>query len=205
MRTKDSFFHAKNPLTTLCVVVLLTVLVSACQQDPVVINDPDATDKVKPPVGNKEVERIYAWEAPYSLTENDLPSNVVSKLQDAIDDAAQQNKQLILEKGTYVINETITFPSGADVDFGGAEFVRKPGTGSGDIFTMFTNANHTTGNTDITIRNLKINGNKDVDSLVATTWWHCFSGLELNKVSNSKLYRLLFFIVDDQKCSHSCR
>lgn len=190
MRTKDSFFNAKNTLTILSMTAWLTLLISGCQQDPIVVTNPASNGKIKQFVDDKEVERIYAWQAPYSLTDGDIPSNVVSKLQNAINDAAQQNKQLILEKGTYTIDSTITFPSGADVDFGGSEFVREPGTASGDIFTMFTNADHTKGNTDITIKDLKINGNKNADSLVATTWWHCFSGLELNKVSNSKLYRI---------------
>jgi len=130
---------------------------------------------------------IYSWEAPFNLTDSDTPANVVTKLQQAIDHAHTSNKKLIIEKGSYVINGQITFPSNIDIDFSGAEFKRESGTATGDIFDMFTNDDHVNGNSDISISNLTIDGNKDVDNLTPTNAAHRFSGLALSKVSNSTL------------------
>ena len=94
--------------------------------------------------------------------------------------------RLIIEKGIYEINAQITFPSDIYIDFGGAEFKRQ----SGDIFDMFTNNDHVNGDTNLTIKNLTINGNKIQDALTAVNPAHRFSGFKFVKVKHSKLQNI---------------
>ena len=160
--------------------IFLLVIVAGCKKEKV-----ENTEQEKP---QTDLLKIYAWEPPYNITEDDAPSVVVSQLQSAINYAASQKKQLILEKGTYTINAQITIPSNSDIDFCGSEFVRQSSTTN--IFTMFRNNDYTNGNDSIKISNLIINGNRVVDNLNADSATHRFSGLLLYKVSNSKLYRI---------------
>jgi hypothetical protein len=170
---------------------MLLASLSNCQKESAEIKKPQSSDNpVSTDNEGGSAERINAWEAPFNLTESDIPSNVVSKLQSAINFASLNNKELIVEKGTYTIDGPITFPSGVNVDFSGAEFKREPGTGPGDIFTMFANGDVVNGNDNITIKNLKINGNKIIDNLDPVVYAHRFSGLRFIKVTNSKLYRI---------------
>jgi hypothetical protein len=85
-----------------------------------------------------------------------------------------------LPKGVYHINAALTIPSGADVDFGGATIRRATGAG---VFNMLT----ATGASNIALRNLIIDGNKDADTLVAETSGHRFGGLIFDTVTDSLL------------------
>jgi hypothetical protein len=171
--------------------LIILVVFSRCDKDVIVVKDPTQQVPVsKPETKSISNARINAWEAPFNLHASDSPSDVVSKLQNAIQYATTNNKELIIEKGTYTINGQITFPSGTYVDFSGSEFKRESGTGAGDIFTMFTNADHINGNNSITIKNLVINGNRVVDGLSSAFFSQRFSGLHLSAVSNSKLYKI---------------
>ncbi|HEY5747693.1 MAG TPA: right-handed parallel beta-helix repeat-containing protein [Chryseolinea sp.] len=165
-------------------ILLLVMFVSlmGCQHE--------AFDKGDNGGGGITIQSINAWEPPFSLMPSDSPPDVVTKLQAAIASAQSSNKKLIIERGVYTINAPITFPSNIEIDFSGAEFVRESGKGVDDIFTMFTNADHVNGNSNITLSNLKINGNKNVDALRAENYAERFSGLEFNKVSASKLYKI---------------
>lgn len=88
-----------------------------------------------------------------------------------------------LPKGAYVINATLTIPTGADVDFGGATIQRA----TGSVFDMLANADGVAGNSGITLRNLTIDGNKAADGRVAENVGDRFGGLVLVKVTDSLL------------------
>jgi hypothetical protein len=104
------------------------------------------------------------------------------RIQRAINDSV--GKKLKFKKTTYILDKTVTIPSNIEIDFNGCTFLRKAGTMP---FDMLVNSDTVNGNTNIVLKNLLIDGNKDVDSLVASTVSHRFSGLKLVKVTNSKL------------------
>ena len=172
--------------------LLLLIIFFGCEKENTIgegeLNSGDSVsinDEIEPKY--TEVGLIHAWESPFNLTDSDTPSDVVTKLQQAINSASANNERLIVQKGFYTINDQITFPTDIDIDFSGAEFKRESGTSNGDIFDMFTNDDHFNGNTNINIRNLTIDGNKDIDNLTPIDPTHRFSGLKLSKVSDSRL------------------
>src|SRR5688572_19600655 len=125
MKTKNhSVMHdCLRAFSAVLTAIVIAFFMSGCQNEPIGGTPSSKAKEKQLPNEYDSDERIHAWEAPFNLTDSDIPSNVVSKLQDAIDYAAQNNKELIIEKGVYTIDSTITFPSGVDVDFSGAEFI----------------------------------------------------------------------------------
>lgn len=104
------------------------------------------------------------------------------RIQRAIN--ASVGKKLKFKKTTYILDKTVIIPSNIEIDFNGCTFLRKAGT---TPFDMLVNSDTVNGNINIVLKNLLIDGNKDVDSLEASTVSHRFSGLKLVKVTNSKL------------------
>jgi Alanine-zipper, major outer membrane lipoprotein len=105
-------------------------------------------------------------------------------LQTTINDFANRNVKLTLKRKIYEVTASLLIPSNVEVDFNHSTIKRKTGAG---VFDLIKNADTVNGNTDIKLYNLKIDGNKDADLLVATTESHRFGGLTLFKVTNSTL------------------
>ena len=93
-------------------------------------------------------------------------------------------KKLIFDKKTYVISKTIKIPSNIEIDFSNSIIKRKAGTSA---FDMIVNSDNLKGNHNIVIKNLIIDGNKDIDNFIAMNVNNRFSGLKLENVKNSKL------------------
>lgn len=86
-------------------------------------------------------------------------------LQAAIDAAGTESWLRFPREGTYAIASGLTIPTGARIDLEGSTILRQAGSTWTGVQHMLTALNAS----DIVIRNGKIDGNKDVDSLVAAT------------------------------------
>jgi parallel beta-helix repeat protein len=80
----------------------------------------------------------------------------------------------------YLISSTLTVPSNRTILGNGATIRRMTGSG---VFDLIQNLDQVGGNTNIAIRNLVVDGNKDADSLVATDPADRFSGISLKLVT----------------------
>ncbi|MDD2637154.1 MAG: right-handed parallel beta-helix repeat-containing protein [Bacteroidales bacterium] len=122
------------------------------------------------------------------LPENTSQSNTLA-LQKAIDSSSKNKKQLILRTTdkNYFISSTIKIPSDIVIDFNNNTIYRDTKYG---VFDMFTNNNHRIGNKNIKFMNLKIHGNKDVDSRNATNYKDRFSGIYLYNVTDTELNKI---------------
>jgi hypothetical protein len=105
-------------------------------------------------------------------------------LQSVINDFASRGVKLTLKRQVYEIESTLLIPSNIEIDFNFSTIKRKAGSG---VFDLIVNSDTTNGNSNIRLRNLIIDGNKDVDGLVAENIADRFSGLKLVKVLNSVL------------------
>lgn len=110
-------------------------------------------------------------------------------LQKAIDSSSQSKKPLVFNTTdrSYFISSTIKIPSDIEIDFNNNTIYRDTKHG---VFDMFTNNNHRTGNTNIKLMNLKIHGNKDVDSRNAINYKDRFSGIYLYNVTSTELNKI---------------
>lgn len=81
---------------------------------------------------------------------------------------------------TFDVASGISIPSSRLLSLPSVTIRRKTGSG---VYDVIKNADQIAGNTDIVIRGLKVDGNKDADALVATTVGHRFSGISFVKVS----------------------
>jgi hypothetical protein len=107
-----------------------------------------------------------------------------ANLQSVINDFASRGVKLTLKRQVYEIESTLLIPSNIEIDFNFSTIKRKAGSG---VFDLIVNSDTTNGNSNIRLRNLIIDGNKDIDGLVAENIADRFSGLKLVKVSNSVL------------------
>lgn len=109
-------------------------------------------------------------------------------LQSAFNQSAQTNgavADLISNSYIYGITKNITIPSNCTIESHGATIKRTTGSG---VYNMLENSDTSGGNTNIKIiGGLKIDGNKDADSLVASTPADRFSGLSLITVTDSDI------------------
>jgi len=119
------------------------------------------------------------------FSENSSLANTLA-LQKAIDYSHQMRIPIILDTNnkSYFIANTIKIPSDLSIDFNNNTIYRDPKFG---VFDIITNSNHNTGNSNITIKNLMIHGNKDADSRHAVNIKDRFAGLRLYNVTNSIL------------------
>lgn len=103
-------------------------------------------------------------------------------LQAALDRAAGQGKRLVLANRDAVlpVSGTVYLDSGADVDFNNCTVKRDPGYG---VFDLMLNR----GNSDISIQNLKLDGNKDADGRSSKRKEDRFTGLGLIQVQGARL------------------
>ncbi|MCU5095060.1 right-handed parallel beta-helix repeat-containing protein [Bacillus wiedmannii] len=108
------------------------------------------------------------------------------RIQRAID-LAVGGKVLGKSKSEYILDKAIVVPPNIEIDFDGSKVIRKKGT---TPFDMIINKDIYTGNDKIKIKNVVIDGNKDVDNLVPTTVSHRFSGLKFQNVKNSELHNI---------------
>ena len=124
---------------------------------------------------------INVTESPYNALGDDNTDNklAIQSAIDAIDGMAEIDKlKLEFPKGIYIISGTLTIPSNIEIDFGNATIKRKPGS---YVFDMITNDDKVNGNQDLAIKNLIIDGNKDIDNLKSSNVGDRFSGLKLVK------------------------
>ena len=84
-------------------------------------------------------------------------------------------------RGILEITQPIYVCEGAEIDFNYCTIKRKTGTAP---FDMIKTANPTAGFTGLKLKNLIIDGNKDIDNLTPVTPAHRFSGLRLDKVKD---------------------
>ncbi|UTW67545.1 hypothetical protein KFE94_05390 [bacterium SCSIO 12643] len=144
----------------------------------------------------KEVENnsntIYAAEAPYYFTATSNCSNNRIDLQSLIDIAAANNKRLVIEKDVYCIDGSLNIPSNIEIDFSGSTIVRETNTNPILVFDMIVNKTPSIGNKHITLKNLIIDGQYQIDNLSNNTdaqgsGGDLFSGLKLENCTQSKL------------------
>lgn len=115
---------------------------------------------------------------------NELYEDNSELIQDAIDYATGKNLLLLFPpKKIFYIKKTIILRDNCKIDFNYSTIKRA----KGDVFSLIRNESPLDGNIGIDVRNLVIDGNKDVDSLDPTVIGHRFSGLFLKTVYNSKL------------------
>ncbi len=126
---------------------------------------------------------INVTQIPYNAIGDDSTDNTLA-IQTAINDSKTNDIKLEFPKGIYLISGSLTIPSDIEIDFGNATIKRKAGSG---VFDMIKNSDETNGNSNIILRNLIIDGNKDVDNLKNINDADRFSGLKLVKVSDSRL------------------
>jgi len=126
---------------------------------------------------------IYASQAPYFFKASANCSQNLSELQNLISEAASLNKRLVIEKDTYCINGTLYIPSNIEIDFSGSSIERQ--TGTKQVFDIIVNKDDE--NSNITLRNLVIDGNARRDSLDKINYSERFSGLKLDNCNNVKL------------------
>jgi parallel beta-helix repeat protein len=74
----------------------------------------------------------------------------------------------------YAIASTLTVPSGKTILGQGASLTRKIGSGA---FDLLANSDQVGGNTDIVIDGLRVDGNKDADTLIVDNVADRFSGI----------------------------
>lgn len=84
-------------------------------------------------------------------------------------------------RGILEITQPIYVCEGAEIDFNYCTIKRKTGT---TPFDMIKTANPIAGFTGLKLKNLIIDGNKDIDNLTPVTPAHRFSGLRLDKVKD---------------------
>jgi hypothetical protein len=128
-------------------------------------------------------ETVTTHLADYVLIDTDVVADINAKLLDA----ATNNKWVRFIKNTYEINGSIIIPSNSIIYWRHTTIKRKAGSGA---FDLIKNLDAVLGNSSILMYNLTIDGNKDVDSLVAETEAHRFSGLRLEKVTASELHNI---------------
>jgi hypothetical protein len=114
------------------------------------------------------------------------PQQLTESLQKGIDAAAAAGKSLrIANRGAVIrIARTIYLPSGSDLDFNHCTIKRDVGHG---VFDMMLNKNRAQGDRNISVQNLKIDGNKDADRRNAMRREDRFTGLGMFRVSQGKL------------------
>lgn len=113
-----------------------------------------------------------------------INTSVVSEINAIIASSITKNTKVKFKKKVYEIDSPILIPDDVYIDFNRAVIKRKTGSG---VFDLVKNIDAVNGNTGITLKDLRLDGNKDIDSLVATNDAHRFSGLKLTKVSDSEL------------------
>lgn len=111
-------------------------------------------------------------------------TNNVAEINLTIADSVANNQMVKFKKKVYEIDAPILLPDNVYIDFNRAVIKRKAGSG---VFDLVKNADETNGNSEIFIKDLRLDGNKDVDSLIPTTVAHRFSGLKLVKATGCKL------------------
>ena len=84
-------------------------------------------------------------------------------------------------RGILEITQPIYVCEGAEIDFNYCTIKRKTGT---TPFDMIKTTNPIAGFTGLKLKNLIIDGNKDIDNLTPVTPAHRFSGLRLDKVKD---------------------
>ncbi len=159
--------------------VLLLLLISCSKEEIIVYEEP----------ANANV--IYASKAPYFLKANSDCSINRSEIQNLIDIAANEKKRLVIDKDTYCIDGTLYIPSNLEIDFSGSTIERITTLGSPEcnsafsviIFDMIRNKD-ITGNTNIVLKNLIIDGNYPDENLSMHNDCNRFSGLKLTNSSN---------------------
>lgn len=112
-----------------------------------------------------------------------LNTSVVSEINAIISDSIVNNQKIKFKKKIYEIDSSIILPSDVFIDFNRAVIKRKTGSG---VFDLIRNDDLINGNDNIVLENLRIDGNKDADSMTANGQ-NSFSGLKLKYVTNSKL------------------
>jgi hypothetical protein len=130
---------------------------------------------------NAESGIIYASLEPYFLTAGpDCTQNRIA-IQNVINDAESLNKRLIIDKGVYCVDSTLTIPSEIEIDFSNATIQRESGTTV--VFDIIKNGNISNRDSLITLKNLLLDGQYKLDNLINSNDAHRFSGL---KLENSK-------------------
>lgn len=97
---------------------------------------------------------------------------------------SSQGYKIKFKRTTYELTTSINIPDNAEVDFNSCIIKRKTGSG---VFDLVKNSNQTTGNININVYNLNLDGNKNADSLVNSNSAHRFSGLKFKNVTGFKL------------------
>jgi hypothetical protein len=116
-------------------------------------------------------------------------SELTDLLQRAIDSSVERNKQLSIKNknATYYISKTLHIPSNANIDFNNCTLKRDVKHG---VFDMMLNKNISEGNSNITIRNLKLDGSKDADHRASAKKADRFIGLGLFNVRGASLINI---------------
>jgi hypothetical protein len=121
--------------------------------------------------------------ADYVLIDTDVVAEINAKLLEA----ATNNKWVRFIKNVYEITGSIIIPSNSIIYWRHTTIKRKTGSG---VFDLIKNFDAVLGNSSILMYNLNIDGNKNVDGLIAENVADRFGGLKLEKVSNSELHNV---------------
>lgn len=125
-----------------------------------------------------------------TLALNDTSASVATlQLQAAINSSSSQNKKLIINNkdGVIYISNTIFLPSNSNIDFNNCTIRRDIKYG---IYDMILNKDRIHGNSNITVQNLRIDGNKHADNRKAEVKSDRFIGLGLFKCNHVELINI---------------
>lgn len=130
---------------------------------------------------------INVTAAPYNAIGDGITDDTTA-LQSAINAAvaSSTNQQRVeFPRGIYIVSSTLYLPTGTNIEGNGAVIKRM--AGSTTIFDMIVNSDPINGNTNISIKNLTIDGNRQANNLSPEVNAERFSGLAFTKVSDSFL------------------
>lgn len=124
-----------------------------------------------------------------NISDNIASLDATKYIQRNIDESTAKNENLKFTSKNKVIliGNTIKLPSNCNIDFNGLVLTRDAEQG---VFDMMINANTNSGNTNIKISNLVLDGNKDKDHRVAENRHDRFSGLALFNLNNATLVNI---------------
>jgi len=108
-------------------------------------------------------------------------------IQAAINALPSTGGKIFLPAGTYSINSTTTIPSNVWIEGAGASSTILYLQNNSNC-TVFTNSDHTNGNSNIKISNLKIDGNKDNNTGTCHGIW--FYNVSNSKIENTYIYNV---------------